>query len=79
MSFKKLAMALGASALVIAPTIAQAADSVTPARIGAATADSEGFNGDSGMLVALLAAAAIIAGIILVASGDDDEDIPTSP
>lgn len=79
MSFKKLALALSVSTLVIAPTIAQAADSVAPARTSSSVTDAEKIEGGSGILIALLAAAAVIAGIILIADGDDDEDLPTSP
>lgn len=79
MNFKKLALALGASAVIAAPTIAQATDSVDAARTGAQIVDSEQLTGGSGLLIALLAAAAIIAGIIIIADGGDEDTLPVSP
>ncbi len=77
MKFNKLAAAVAAVSLAVAPVAVQAADSVAPAveRIGATEAEAEKLEGGSGILIAVLAAAAVIAGIIIIADDDD----PTSP
>ncbi len=77
MKFNKMAAAIAAVSLTVAPVAVQAANNVAPAleRVGATEAEAEQLEGGSGIIIAVLAAAAVIAGIIIIA--DDDE--PTSP
>jgi hypothetical protein len=77
MKFGKLAASFAALSLIAAPVAAQAVNSVAPAveRIGATSSSSEKLEGNSGILIGILAAAAVIAGIIIIADDDD----PTSP
>lgn len=70
--------AAAALALSATPVLAQEASiDRLPAPVDA---QGEQLEGESGILIALLAAAAIIAGIIIAADGGTDEaDLPTSP
>lgn len=71
---KKIIAAIAATGLLATPVLAQ---SVNVERAPARSSDSNELEGESGILIALLAAAAIIAGIIILA--DNEDDLPTSP
>lgn len=78
MTFKKIAVAIGASALIATPVIAQSANKGDFQRIGAKTADAEKLGGENGILFAILAVSSVIGGLIL-ATSKDDVDLPVSP
>ncbi|MFL0357356.1 hypothetical protein ACI5KX_12860 [Erythrobacter sp. GH1-10] len=73
MKFRTLALATAAVSLAASPAIAEAAYD----RANAPVEGESELEGESGILIAILASAAIIAGIIIVADGG--EDAPTSP
>ena len=73
MKFRTLALATAAVSLAASPAIAEAAYD----RANAPVEGESELEGESGILIAILAAAAIIAGIIIAADGG--EDAPTSP
>ena len=69
MKFRNLAVATAAISLAASPAVAEA----TSDRAVAPVEGQSELEGESGLIIALLAAAAIIAGIIIAAdSGDDD-------
>ncbi len=70
---KKILATAAALGLVSTPAMAQVDRFPSPVQ------ESEGLQGENGILFAVLAAAAVIAGIIIIASDDDEEDLPTSP
>lgn len=81
MKFNKLAASVAAVSLMTAPAMAQSVQSTAPVaeRIGATSeAQAEKLEGNTGILIGVLAASAVIAGIVII-SNDDDDDAPTSP
>ncbi|UIP08038.1 hypothetical protein LY632_06500 [Erythrobacter sp. SDW2] len=72
MKLKSLALGLAAMAAAIAPL---GASSLSAQRASAPVESANQLEGNSGILIGVVAAAAIIAGIIIIADDDD----PTSP
>lgn len=70
---KHILATTAAIGLMSTPVFAQAD------RLPAPVEDSEGLEGENGILIAIIAAAAVIAGIIIIASDEDEDDLPTSP
>ena len=71
MKFRNFAVATAAISLAASPAVAEA----TTDRAAAPVEGQSELEGQSGLIIALLAAAAIIAGIIVAADGGDDEPI----
>lgn len=69
--FKKAAVSLAATSLVMAPVAASAAQSVRAASVVEGESEMEGSN----WLLIALAIAAVVVGIVLLT----DDDKPTSP
>lgn len=69
--FKKAAVSLAATSLVMAPVAASAAQSVRAASVVEGESELEGSN----WLLIALAIAAVVVGIVLLT----DDDNPTSP
>ncbi|MCW5647861.1 MAG: hypothetical protein KIT23_11670 [Sphingopyxis sp.] len=69
--FKKAAVSLAATSLVMAPVAASAAQSVRAASVVEGQSELEGSN----WLLIALAIAAVVVGIVLLT----DDDKPTSP
>lgn len=69
--FKKAAVSLAATSLVMAPVAASAAQSVRAASVVEGESELEGSN----WLLIALAIAAVVVGIVLLT----DDDKPTSP
>ncbi|MEM1132814.1 MAG: hypothetical protein AAGH53_07750 [Pseudomonadota bacterium] len=77
MKFRVLAAATAALAMTATPVLAQATQSAPVARAAEASNAESELEGDTGLIVGILAAAAVVAAIIIIA--DDDDDEPTSP
>ncbi|MHA6333178.1 hypothetical protein ACXYL9_05790 [Qipengyuania sp. CAU 1752] len=69
MKLKTIALSVAAMGAALAPVGASA---VSADRVSAPVESASELEGNSGILIGILAAAAVIAGIIIIA--DDDED-----
>ncbi|WOE74597.1 hypothetical protein [Alterisphingorhabdus coralli] len=78
MKLRALAAATAALALTATPVLAQATQSAPVSRSVEASANESDLEGDTGLIVGILAAAAVVGAIILIAD-DDDDDEPASP
>lgn len=71
--FKKAAVSLAATSMIVAPVAASAAQGVRAASVVEGQSELEG---ETSWIVIALAAVGIIAAIVLLTDGDDE---PTSP
>jgi hypothetical protein len=71
--FKKAAVSLAATSMIVAPVAASAAQGV---RAASAVEGQSELEGETSWIVIALAAVGIIAAIVLLTDGDDE---PTSP
>ncbi|MGV1683422.1 hypothetical protein [Sphingopyxis sp. NJF-3] len=75
--FKKAALALVATSMVVAPVTASAAQAYNDVSAVSASSGQNRLEGNSGWLIGLLGLLAGVTAIIIIASNDDDS--PVSP